>query len=90
MKRLRIYVSGIVQGVGYRYFTKKKAQEMGVKGYVMNLPDGRVLVVAEGEEQNLEKFLSSLKEGPKFASVKGIEITEEDFKGEFDSFEIRY
>ena len=47
-------------------------------------------MVAEGEEQNLDKFLSSLKEGPKFASVKGIEIIEEDFKGEFDSFEIRY
>lgn len=90
MKRLRIYVSGVVQGVGFRYFTRKKAQEMGVKGYVMNLPDGRVLVVAEGDEQNLDKFISSLKEGPKFANVKSIEIVEEEYRGEFGGFEIRY
>jgi len=90
MKRLRIYVSGVVQGVGYRYFARRKAQEIGVKGYVMNLSDGRVLVVVEGEEQKIDKFISWLKEGPRFASVKSLDVVEEEFRGEFKSFEIRY
>lgn len=90
MKRLKIYVSGVVQGVGYRYFTKQRANELGVKGYVMNLPDGRVLVVAEAEANTLEKFISALKEGPRFAKVTGLEIIEEEYRGEFERFEVRY
>lgn len=88
MKRLRIYVSGIVQGVGYRYFTKQKARELGVKGYVMNLPNGKVLVVAEGDNGSLEKFLSALKEGPRAAVVKKIDINEEEWLGEFEDFRV--
>ncbi len=90
MKRLKIYVSGIVQGVGYRYFTLRKAQELGIKGYVMNLNDGRVLVVAEGDENALDKFISSLREGPKFSRVTGIEMYEYDSDEKFTRFEIRY
>ncbi len=90
MKRLRIHVSGLVQGVGYRYFTFRKAQELGIKGYVMNLNDGRVLVVAEGDENALDKFISSLREGPKFARVSAIEIREESSDEKFTKFEIRY
>jgi len=90
MKRLRIHVSGIVQGVGYRYFAMRKAQELGIKGYVMNLNDGRVLVVAEGDEDALDKFISSLREGPKFAKVNGMEIEEDVSNERFKRFEIRY
>ncbi len=90
MKRYRIYVSGMVQGVGYRYFTLRKAQELGIRGYVMNLIDGRVLVVAEGEENALDKFISSLREGPKFSRVTGIEIHEDTDKEKLTKFEIRY
>ncbi len=90
MKRIRVLVSGIVQGVGYRYFTKYKAKELGVRGFVMNLPDGRVLAVAEGNDESIEKFISALKEGPRFAVVKGLDISEEEYKGEFKDFEIRF
>ncbi len=90
MKRYRIYVSGIVQGVGYRYFTFRKAQELGIKGYVMNLNDGRVLVVAEGDENALDKLISSLRQGPKFSKVTGIEILEDAGGEKFTKFEIRY
>ncbi|RLI89311.1 MAG: acylphosphatase, partial [Archaeoglobales archaeon] len=58
-KRITAYISGVVQGVGFRYFTRKVARETGVRGYVMNLPDGRVLIVAEGGEEQLEKFIST-------------------------------
>ncbi|AIY90626.1 acylphosphatase [Geoglobus acetivorans] len=90
MKRLKIHVSGVVQGVGFRYFTRQRANELGIRGYVANLPDGRVLVVAEGDEKTLDKFISALKEGPRLAKVTGLEIEEEDYTGEFDKFEVRY
>jgi|Deesub1362B_J571_1020462.scaffolds.fasta_scaffold00131_31 acylphosphatase len=90
MKRLEIYVSGVVQGVGFRYFTKRVAKELGLKGYVMNLPDGRVYINVEGDEGRLEKFLSAIKEGPPMAIVKGVEVKEGKADGEFKDFTIRY
>jgi acylphosphatase len=90
MKRLEIYVSGVVQGVGFRYFTRRVAKELGLKGYVMNLPDGRVYINVEGDEGRLEKFLSAIKEGPPMAIVKGIEVRESSSGGEFRDFTIRY
>jgi len=88
MKRLKIFVSGVVQGVGYRYFTRQMAKELGIKGYVMNLSNGKVLVVAEGDEESLEKFVSALREGPRSAVVKKIEIVEEKWVGEFEDFRV--
>ncbi|AEA46767.1 acylphosphatase [Archaeoglobus veneficus] len=90
MKRITAYISGVVQGVGFRYFTRKVAKEMGVKGYVMNLSDGRVYIVAEGSEEQLEKFISTVRQGPLHAIVKGIEISEGEATGEFEDFKIRY
>ncbi len=90
MKRLEIYVSGVVQGVGFRYFTRRVAKELGLKGYVMNLPDGRVYINVEGDEGRLEKFISAIKEGPPMAIVKGIEVRESKSGGEFRDFTIRY
>ncbi len=90
MKRVKVYVSGIVQGVGFRYFTTRIARELGVKGYVMNLNDGRVLAVAEGSEEQIEKFISALKQGPPSAIVKGVEVIEEEFKNEFDDFRVKF
>ncbi len=90
MRRVRVYVSGVVQGVGFRYFTRRVAKELGVKGYVMNLNDGRVLVVAEGEDEQIEKLISALKVGPKTAIVKNVEVIEEEYKGEFEDFVVRY
>jgi acylphosphatase len=62
-----------VQGVGYRYFVLRHAEELGVAGFARNLPDGAVEVVAEGGEPALAKLESLLGEGPSFAHVTGVE-----------------
>lgn len=89
MKTVEIYVSGVVQGVGFRYFTRKVARELGIKGYVKNLPDGRVYIRASGDEAMIDKFLSAIRKGPASAIVKRVEV--KYVNGEiFQSFEIRY
>ncbi len=90
MKRIEVYVEGLVQGVGFRCFTKKVAKELGVKGFVKNLPDGRVYIVAEGDENQLEKFLSAVRRGPSLAVVRNVYITEKPATGEFNDFVIAY
>ncbi len=73
MKRLEAWVRGRVQGVGYRAFVERVALELGLAGYAKNLPDGRVEVVAEGEEEALNLLLEKLKAGPRLARVEGVE-----------------
>jgi acylphosphatase len=67
--RITVLVSGRVQGVGYRYFTRKKALELGLSGYAENLSDGRVEVVAEGEKTDLELLIHHLRQGPRVCSA---------------------
>lgn len=89
MKTVRILLSGIVQGVGFRYFAYRKAKKMGVTGYVRNLSDGRVEVVAEAEDSVLEDFINEIENGPPFAYVSKMEL-EELTPMHFDTFEIKY
>lgn len=70
---LKILVSGVVQGVGFRYFTRQQAQRLGLKGRATNLADGRVEVVMEGEEALVAKMLDWLKSGPSSARVEHLE-----------------
>lgn len=72
--RIEVYVEGFVQGVGFRYFTQRIAKEIGVKGFVKNLPDGRVYIVAEGDYEQLDKFLSYVKKGPSMSVVRNVEV----------------
>ncbi|WP_456395511.1 acylphosphatase [Desulfurobacterium sp.] len=90
LKRLHAFISGKVQGVGYRAFTRSKAKLLGLKGFVRNLPDGRVEVVAEGDEEKLKKLLDYLKQGPFFADVKDVKYTYSDYRGVYEDFEITY
>ncbi len=90
MKRFHILVSGRVQGVFYRDFVRREAEKLGIKGYVKNLSDGNVEMVAEGEDKIIEKFLAICRKGPLMAFVKGTEIKEEPPTNEFDGFDIRY
>ncbi len=90
LKRVEVIVEGVVQGVGFRYFTKKIAKELGVRGFVKNLPDGRVFIVAEGNGNVIEKFLTRIGEGPKLAIVKNVHVKELPATGEFKDFEIVY
>ena len=73
MPAARFVVQGRVQGVGYRYFVLRHAEELGLTGYARNQPDGSVEVIAEGRDDALAKLAERLDEGPSFAHVSGIE-----------------
>jgi len=86
MPRYEIIVKGRVQGVGFRAFTERIAGGLGVKGYVKNLPDGTVEVVAEGDKQALDQLCSKLKAGPGMAYVDDVNAIEKESTGEFRDF----
>jgi acylphosphatase len=88
--RAHVYISGRVQGVFFRSETKEKADEYGVKGWVRNLPDGRVEAIFEGEKEKVDKIIEFCRHGPPGAIVKNIEIIWEEWRGEFKDFRIKY
>ena len=69
-----IRVFGKVQGVGFRYYTQKKALELDVTGFVQNRPDGSVYIEAEGEEEKLDAFILWCNEGPGWARVTNVQV----------------
>ena len=87
--RLHAVVEGRVQGVGYRYFVEDEAMSLDLKGWVRNLWDGRVEVVAEGQRQALEKLLVALRRGPRASSVTDIQVEWSPSTGGFTHFTIR-
>jgi acylphosphatase len=87
----RYYVSGMVQGVGYRYFARGAAMRMGVTGYVRNLRDGRVEVYALGTHARLAAFRAELERGPRGASVSALNEEDADVATSFtNGFSIDY
>lgn len=72
--RITVLVQGHVQGVGYRAFARRHALDLGLAGYVENLADGRVEIVAEGDEAELEVLLVKLRMGPAHAEVEDVEV----------------
>jgi len=88
--RIHAYVSGRVQGVFFRYNTRKLAKKLGLTGWVRNLPDGRVEVVAEGDDEKLQLLIKFLHKGPSMARVEKVEVKKEEYTGEFDDFIILY
>jgi acylphosphatase len=72
-RRVRLLVEGRVQGVGYRFFAARAARELGLRGWVRNLPDGRVEAEATGEPPALEAFAARLREGPSHGKVDAVE-----------------
>jgi|TARA_B100000959_G_scaffold281910_1_gene347149 acylphosphatase len=89
-KRLHIYVSGIVQGVFFRSNTVHKANSLQIKGWVKNLHDSSVEILAEGTEEMLDKFLDWCEKGPPNAEVDSVEVVMLPFKQEFNEFKIVY
>ncbi len=89
-KRVHVFISGMVQGVYFRAYTKEEADRLGLKGFVRNLPDGRVEAVFEGEEGAIEDMIRWCHVGSPYAKVSGVEFHEEPYTGEFSRFEIRY
>lgn len=89
-KRLHAVVSGVVQGVFFRAFVRFQAGQLGLTGWVKNLDDGRVEVMAEGSEEKLKEFLEKLKHGPPAAVVEKVDAEWSDSKHEFKTFEKRH
>ena len=85
-----IIVSGRVQGVGFRYYTKKRAFEHNISGFVRNLPDNQVQIVAEGKITDLETFRDHIQMGPPMARVLGISVSKSAYTGSYEGFAIRY
>jgi acylphosphatase len=88
--RIHLHISGRVQGVSYRRFAVREARSLGLTGWVRNLPDRGVELVAEGDEASVEELISRCWEGPSLAIVRGIEVEREPPTGDLDSFRIRY
>jgi acylphosphatase len=83
-------ISGRVQGVGFRWFTEKEARARDVRGYVRNLPDGRVEVLAQGDAPALAMFCERLREGPRASRVEDIETFDIEVDPELSSFTVRF
>jgi acylphosphatase len=80
--RAHLWVSGRVQGVGFRYFVERQAAPAGLAGFVRNLPDRRVEVVAEGPRDSVERLIDAVRDGPPGATVAGVDLVWETPTGE--------
>ena len=86
--RLHALLRGRVQGVGFRYFVRQQAEELGLVGWVRNLWDGRVELVAEGERELLERLAETARSGPPGAQVDEAVVEWAEASGEFNQFDI--
>ncbi len=84
-----IFVSGRVQGVGYRFFTERAAAKHNVLGWSRNLPDGRVELEIEADEEDAKKFIKELEKGPAVARVEDVKVYWKTCTGRFKNFTIR-
>lgn len=88
---VQIIVYGRVQGVFFRDFTTRHANQLGLTGYVRNTPEGTTVEVqAEGEKGKLEKLIDSLRKGPPRARVERLETKWMEYKGNYSDFRVRY
>lgn len=89
IKRVKLLIEGRVQGVSMRYYTQQKATELGLKGFVRNLSDGRVEAVFEGPEDKIEKMMTWCETGSPHARVDSIAMRWEKPEGRFSDFNVR-
>lgn len=85
-----IIVSGIVQGVGYRYYVHRVAAPLVLKGYVLNTPDGGVKVKVEGEKNSIQDLIQHLRQGPIGARVDDVKVSWGNFTGRYKDFSIAF
>ncbi|MFW6279228.1 MAG: acylphosphatase [Bacillota bacterium] len=88
--RKHVYITGRVQGVGFRAFTRRNASQFGVKGWVKNLFDGRVEAVLSGGKDDVGQMINKLRQGPSMAMVQDIEVKDEEYQNQFSRFQIKY
>jgi acylphosphatase len=90
MVQFEIKITGRVQGVGFRNFVQRRAAEFNIVGWVKNERDGSVLVMAQGDEKDVETFLEHLRIGPSMARVRKLEKSQVPGLEDFTDFRIRY
>ena len=83
-----IKLTGLVQGVGFRYFCYRTAKDLNLTGFVRNEPDRSVLVIAEGDKSQIESFIKSLNVGPSFSNVQNARVRWTEFSGQYESFRV--
>ena len=88
LKQLNIRVHGKVQGVWFRKFVKDMADNLKVKGIVMNEPDKTVFIVAQGNSEQLNDFITYCKQGPRLAEVSNLHVEEDESLSDFTEFQI--
>jgi len=86
--RVHVFISGKVQGVYFRDYTRREAEKLGIVGWVRNLPDGRVEAVFEGQEEQLQKMLSWCRQGSPRSIVDEVEVIRETREENFKDFRI--
>lgn len=89
IKQYHLLITGRVQGVGYRASALEKGQQLGIRGWVKNLSDGRVEMLIAGEQLELEQMISWTEQGPRFAEVTHIDVSEQSVTGKLSDFHIR-
>ena len=89
LQRAHVWVSGEVQGVFFRDSTRQKAEELGLAGWVRNVPDGQVEALFEGPSEKVEAMVRWCEEGPQHASVENVDTNFESAGGDLKGFEVR-
>ncbi|MBU0614581.1 MAG: acylphosphatase [Nanoarchaeota archaeon] len=90
MQQIHIIVKGRVQGVFFRARTKEQAIKLDITGWVKNLDNGDVEILAQGTEENLAKFLGWVNHGPEIARVDDVDVKKEELEKKYDAFGIKY
>ena len=88
--KVHIIVSGRVQRVYFRGYTKDEAQKHNINGWVRNLPDGQVEAVFEGEKEDIDKLINRVSKGPSYSKVTSLDVDWLKFRDEFSNFQIHY
>ncbi len=87
---IEVLIEGRVQGVGYRAFAQRRAQDRGLTGYAVNLHGGRVKIRVEGHRESLDAFVRDLEIGPPLAQVAKLSVTQLPYTGQYRDFAIRF
>jgi acylphosphatase len=88
MKVAHVFISGFVQGIGFRQFILRQAQDLRLTGWVRNIPDGRVEAIFQGQKEKIEEMIKLCRKGPFLADIKRVDVEWEENQTEFEGFEI--
>jgi len=87
-KAVKIIINGTIQGVFFRQFIKDSADKLNLRGFARNLENGDVEVIAEGNQDEVEKMIEICKQGPKFANIKNVSVSQINYSGDYKDFKI--